>query len=92
MTKTKREFVKELSKVTKTPQREVGIIIEKFLDAISKTIVAGDRIELRKFGVFSAKRRRPKIARNPKTGEPVKLPERLVCVFKPSGFLNAKLK
>jgi nucleoid DNA-binding protein len=41
------------------------------------------RIELRKFGVFLVKRRRPRQARNPKTGETVSVQERFVVSFKP---------
>ncbi len=44
----------------------------------------GKKIELRGFGVFKQKSRRPRMARNPKTGEVVPLEKRFVPVFKPS--------
>ena len=43
----------------------------------------GKRIELRNFGIFHVKKRKRRIARNPKTGEVVPVPERLAVVFKP---------
>ena len=47
-----------------------------------------EKIELRGFGTFSAKHRLPKKARNPKTGDPIFLPERYVPVFKPSKLMK----
>jgi nucleoid DNA-binding protein len=49
-----------------------------------KAISEGKRIELRGFGVFKSKSRKPRMARNPKTGELVPLEKRYVPVFKPS--------
>ena len=41
------------------------------------------RIELRDFGVFEVKRRKPRKARNPQSGETVQVPERVAVRFKP---------
>lgn len=92
MTKTKKELAKEVSKASGFTQREAGIIIDLLLETISNSLASRDRIELRRFGVFSVKHRRPRLARNPRTGEPVKLPAKLVCAFKPSKFVNEKLE
>ena len=53
---------------------------ESIINAISE----GKRIELRGFGVFKYKSRKPRMARNPKSGELVPLEKRYVPVFKPS--------
>jgi nucleoid DNA-binding protein len=45
--------------------------------------VAEHRIELRNFGVFEVKRRAPRKARNPRTGDKVLVPEKYVVTFKP---------
>ena len=52
------------------------------------TLSKNERIELRGFGTFAVKHRLPKKARNPKTGDPVYLPERYVPVFKPSKLMK----
>jgi nucleoid DNA-binding protein len=88
MTKTKKGIVREVAKATGLTQRETMTVVEEFLRAVSKTLASNDRIELRGFGVFSTKLRKPKVARNPKTGEVINLPERIVPVFKPSKFLR----
>jgi nucleoid DNA-binding protein len=54
-------------------------------------LLEGNRIEIRGFGVMSTKLRKPKIARNPKTKEPVNIPPRRVPVFKASRLLKASL-
>jgi hypothetical protein len=50
------------------------------------------RIELRNFGVFAVKKRKPRKARNPRTGRPVKVPARLVVTFKPGREMEERIR
>ena len=52
----------------------------------------GKTIELRNFGVFKVKSRRPRIGRNPKTGDTVPIPERKVVSFKAGMVMKKKVK
>jgi len=92
MTKTKEDIVKEVANLTGFTQREVSVVVNSFLNTLSKAILTGNRVELRGFGIFSRKHRSPKQARNPKTGQPVKVPERFVPVFKASKIFKKRLK
>ena len=69
--------------------------LEKFtniiLDEIKRALKRGDRVELRGFGVFSAKTQKARISRNPKTGEKVNTPEKRTIHFKMSKDLFKKL-
>lgn len=65
----------------------VKIIQERMIDALAD----GKRIEVRGFGSFSLNYRQPKMARNPKTGEPVPLSGRYVVHFKPGKELRDKV-
>ena len=69
--------------------------LEKFsdiiLNEIKKTLKRGDRVELRGFGVFSTKIQKPRISRNPRTGEKVNTPEKKTIHFKMSKDLLKKL-
>jgi len=69
--------------------------LEKFsniiLDEIKKTLKRGERVELRGFGVFSAKIQKTRISRNPKTGEKVNTPEKKIIHFKMSKDLFKKI-
>src|ERR1700680_2884779 len=63
-------------------QVQVQEIIQRVLDGIAETLVQEGRIELRNFGVFEVKKREPRKARNPRTGESVSFPAKLVVTFK----------
>tara|TARA_B100000131_G_scaffold126449_1_gene123597 strand:+ start:119 stop:412 length:294 start_codon:yes stop_codon:yes gene_type:complete len=69
--------------------------LEKFtnivLDEIKRALKRGDRVELRGFGIFSAKVQKARISRNPKTGEKVHTPEKKTIHFKMSKELFTKL-
>ena len=69
--------------------------LEKFafiiLEEIKRALKRGDRVELRGFGVFSAKTQKARISRNPKTGEKVNTPEKKTIHFKMSKDLFKKL-
>jgi nucleoid DNA-binding protein len=80
---TKKEIVKQISDAIEETQLKTKKIVQKTFDAIVKTLVREGRIELRNFGVFEVKKRRKRKARNPRTGEPVQVPEKYVVTFKP---------
>ena len=61
---------------------KVKIVIDTFLDEILQALSEGDRIEIRGFGTFETKYRRPKVGRNPRTGEEIEIPEHSSPNFK----------
>ena len=69
-------------------KRDCGLVVDAFLDAVKDTLARGDNIEIRGFGTFKVRHRKPRAARNPKTGEPVAVPARRVPVFKPSSHFR----
>ncbi len=81
---TKAEIVDEISKETGLTKLETKAVVDGVLSTIINAVASGKRIELRGFGVFKSKTRKPRVARNPKTGASVPLEERSVPVFKPS--------
>lgn len=58
---------------------------------MTESIIQGDRIEARGFGVFEVKKTNPRNARNPRTGEPVFVPARRKVMFKPGKVLKGAL-
>lgn len=83
MTMTKRELVIRVSNKLGMPQTDVAKIIEGAFHTISSSLAAGERWELRDFGVFEVKTRASRIGRNPRTGDQVPVPERKVVTFRP---------
>ena len=80
---TKKEIVKKISEDIGLTQLKTKDIVQRTLDAIIHTLVSEGRIELRNFGVFEVKRRAPRKARNPRTGDKVYVPSKNVVTFKP---------
>jgi DNA-binding protein HU-beta len=62
--------------------------VETVFEALKQAMGRGQRIELRRFGVFSVKPRKTGIGRNPKTGEEVSIPPGKAVRFKPGKELQ----
>ena len=62
---------------------QVTEIMQMLFDGITEILVEEGHIELRNFGVFKVKERKPKKARNPRTGDSVMVPARRTVTFKP---------
>ena len=75
---TKRDMVKAIAEKVGVLQGQAQEIVQGVIDGITETLVQEGRIELRNFGVFEVKKRKPRMARNPRTGEEVMVPARLV--------------
>ena len=83
MTLTKRDLVLRISSDTGLVQHEVFMVVQKTLDSITQALAAGNKVELRNFGVFEVKTRRARIGRNPNAPQTdVPIPERAVVKFK----------
>jgi integration host factor subunit beta len=69
--------------------------LEKFTNIIlleiKRALKRGDRVELRGFGVFSTNVQKPRISRNPRTGEKVNTPQKKTIHFKMSKDLFNKI-
>ena len=89
---TKKEIVRTISEEIGLTQLQTKEIVQKTFDAIVETLVAEHRIELRNFGVFEVKRRAPRKARNPRTGDKVFVPEKFVVTFKPGKEMEERVK
>jgi DNA-binding protein HU-beta/integration host factor subunit beta len=89
---TKRDIVKTLADKFALSQVDARKIVQGTFDAIVNTLVEQGRIELRNFGVFEVKTRKPRRARNPRTGEPVDVPARRVVTFKPGRLMEGRIR
>jgi DNA-binding protein HU-beta len=85
---TKAEIVEDIANKTGLTKKEVAEAVDQFLESISNALSGGKHYEIRGFGTFKVKGRKSRIARNPRTGEAVPVPERKVPVFKVSKELK----
>ena len=69
-------------------QRDAEFAVKAILNAMAEALDKRHRIEIRGFGSFSISRRPPRMGRNPRSGEQVLIPEKLVPHFKPGKALR----
>lgn len=72
-------------------KKDSALVVDAFLNAVKKALGEGEHIEIRGFGTFKVRKRKSRMARNPRTGEPVEVPARMVPVFKPSKHFRNKV-
>jgi integration host factor subunit beta len=73
-------------------QRDIEMAVNGIFEGMKRKLLAGGRIELRGFGSMEVRVRRPRAARNPKTGRKVNVGSRRTAVFFPGKELSAALK
>ncbi len=72
-------------------QRDAETAVDAVLDAITEALANGNRVEIRGFGAFSAKERRSRVGRNPRTGQRVPVAAKRVPMFKASKEIREAL-
>ncbi len=89
---TKKDIVLKISDDTNLKQIDVKKVVQKTFDCIIDSLIRGEKVELRNFGVFKIKERRSRTGRNPRTGQVVPVPSRKVAVFKPGLEMKNRIK
>ncbi|MCH7782585.1 integration host factor subunit beta [candidate division KSB1 bacterium] len=85
---TKAEVVSIIANATGLTKVETEAVVNGFITTIRDSLKEGKGIEIRGFGTFKVREKKPRIARNPRTGEKVNIPKKFVPVFKPSKELK----
>jgi len=88
---TRRKIAQSIAQDLGLTQLQAKHVVRKVFDAILDTLVEEERVELRNFGIFQVKRRGPRKARNPRTGEKVFVPEKCVVTFKPGQVMQQRV-
>jgi integration host factor subunit beta len=88
---TKAELVEKVASTIKLSQKETEVIVGIILQSITESLSAGDKVELRGFGSFRIRERKPRIGRNPKSGELVEVPAKKVPFFKAGKGLRERV-
>lgn len=88
---TKHDLIASVAKFTGLTQADTKIVVEELLETLAKYLEEDKTIEIRGFGTFYTKVRKPRPARNPKTGEVVPLERRMVPLFKYSNEMKKQI-
>ena len=85
---TKADLIEEVSRLAELTRKDSEVIVETIFDSVVRTLRSGDKIEIRGFGSFRTRQRKPRVGRNPKTGDRVEVPPKKIPFFKPSKELK----
>src|SRR5215468_12595850 len=85
---TKAKLVEQVAATLALPKRQAETVVQLFWQSIMDALEAGDHVELRGFGSFRVRARRPRLGRNPHTGATVAIPAKSVPWFKPGKDLR----
>ncbi|HUI30050.1 MAG TPA: HU family DNA-binding protein [Candidatus Acidoferrales bacterium] len=89
MSVTKADIVEEIALQTGLTKIETMAVVEGFLASVRNSLAEGKTIEIRGFGSFKIRKRKGRMARNPKTGQAYPVKEQFVPYFKVSKEFKA---
>ncbi len=87
----KSDLILRMMEKTSLPKEKAALVVNGILDEIADALAKGERVEIRNFGNFTVRTRKGHIGRNPKTGEPVKVPDKKTPHFKAGRGLQKRV-
>lgn len=89
---TKSELVEQLAeKNTWLTRKDSEMVVNLVFDSITEALKRGEKVEIRGFGSFTVRERGAREARNPKSGEIVKIPAKKTPFFKTGKELRERV-
>jgi DNA-binding protein HU-beta len=85
----KLDIVNAVVNKTGVTRTKAELAVETVFEAMKSALGKGERIELRRFGVFNVRPRKTGIGRNPRTGQEVSIPPGKAVRFKPGKELQS---
>ena len=73
------------------PYRDIELSVKTIIKSMVKSLRKGERIEIRGFGSFSLRYRKPRVGRNPKSGTKINIPAKKALKWKCSKILLKRL-
>ena len=84
----KSEIISAIAASSGLTKKDSEKALSAVVEVITNALIAGDRVQLAGFGVFGIKNRAARTGRNPKTKEPISIPETRTPQFKPGKALK----
>jgi DNA-binding protein HU-beta len=88
----KAQIVGRVARDTKMTKVRIALVVDRFLDEVTRALKKGDRASLVGFGTFTVTRRRARRGRNPQTGSPITIPARRVVRFTSGKTLRVEVR
>lgn len=88
---TKADIIEQIYEKVGFSKKESAEIVELVFDTMKQTLERGEKIKISGFGNFVVRAKRPRVGRNPQTGEEIEITARRVLTFRPSQVLKTAL-
>jgi integration host factor subunit alpha len=88
---TKADIVEALYEKVGFSKKEAADLVELVFDSLKTTLSKGQKIKISGFGNFVVREKRPRVGRNPQTGQSIEISARRVLTFRPSQVLRAEV-
>ena len=90
-TLTKADLSKHLIEKLEVSKKDADVLVNAFLASMISSLKSGEGVELRGFGSFRLRDRKPRMGRNPRSGQSISVPSKRVVYFKLGKELRDKL-
>jgi len=91
MTLTKADLVDSIYEKVGFSKKEAADLVELIFDTLKDQLARGEKIKISGFGNFVVREKKPRMGRNPQTGQSIEISARRVLTFKPSQVLRAEV-
>lgn len=88
----KRDLIAQIAHDTGVTKSSAGAAVDSLLESITKALKKGDAITFVGFGTFKTTQRRARVAKNPRTGDAIKIPKRRVVRFTAGKALKSAVR
>ena len=88
---TKADIIEQIYEKVGFSKKESAEIVELVFDTMKQTLERGEKIKISGFGNFVVRAKRPRVGRNPQTGEEIEITARRVLTFRQSQVLKTAL-
>ncbi len=78
----KNELIDSVAAKTELPKKDCAKLVNAFIETVTEALVKGDKVQLVGFGTFEVRERSAREARNPQTGETIKVAASKAPAFK----------
>ncbi len=89
---TKQELIEKVQKIGDFSKRQAKEIVEGIFESITNSLAKGEEVAIPGFGTFRVVKRPAREARNPRTGEKIRVPAKVVPKFRPAKVLKEAVK
>ncbi len=91
-TMTKADIVEQVYEKIGFSKKEASELVELVFDELKNSLIRGDKVKISGFGNFVVREKKPRVGRNPQTGEQMTISARRVLTFRTSQVLKSMLK